>query len=244
MKKKTVIALLIAAAVASTPSTTVNATQIVSTNTIVNDNIHKDNRLFAGVNYHCRNVLSDALDEELVFEEGYTNTKVNFRNEKNEDSDVINTLEINTKIKYIDDDNDWLFVEYKGDYGYIKDDYISDTKIKINNNDINKKENKIPKNHLTKSAGICYYNGRRESYYNLPMEGVVRIMHDAGFNGTYAIRNDGVKTYNNYVMVAADFRTFPRGSIVETSLGIGIVCDTGSFVNTYGANAFDIATAW
>lgn len=243
MKKKTVIALLIAVAVASTPSTTVNATQVVPTDAIANDNIHKDNRLFAGVNYHCRNILSDALDEELDFKEGYTNTKVNFRNEESEDSDVIDTLEINTKIKYIDDDNDWLFVEYKDNYGYIKSEYVSDKKTKIQKKKITTKLN-IAKNHLTRNGGTCYYNGRRETYYNLPMAGVVRIMRNAGFNGEYAVRSDGVKTYGGYVMVAADLRTYPRGSKVETSLGTGIVCDTGGFVNTYGSRAFDIATAW
>lgn len=237
MKKKIVIILLAATAMAFMPST-VHA----EPNTF--HNVRTDNRLLAGASYHFHTILSDVMNNDLEFKTGYTNAKVNFREFDNTDSDIIKALNINTKIEYVDDGSNWIFVRYNDEYGYIKDDYISDTKVKINNNNTNKNENKIPKNHLTKSAGICYYNGRRESYYNLPMEGVVRIMHNAGFNGEYTVRNDGVKTYNNYVMVAADFRAFPRGSIVETSLGTGIVCDTGSFVNTYGANAFDIATAW
>lgn len=45
------------------------------------------------------------------------------------------------------------------------------------------------------------------------------------------------------VMVAADLDLFPRGTIVETSLGPGIVCDTGEFIYD-NPHQFDIATTW
>ena len=47
----------------------------------------------------------------------------------------------------------------------------------------------------------------------------------------------------DYVMVAADLSVYPRGSIVETSLGTGLVCDkcVGA---TYGDTVLDLAVNW
>ena len=49
--------------------------------------------------------------------------------------------------------------------------------------------------------------------------------------------------YGDYVMVAADLRIRPRGTILDCSLGKAIVCDTGNFVRTNSCQ-LDIATAW
>lgn len=237
MKRKIVLALIASvAAVAFSHPSNVNAEVIVN-----GEITHTDNNLIGGVSKHLYNVLKDCVtDESPEFKIGYTNTRVNFRAEDNSDSEILDTLKLNTKIEYIDDNEEWLFVKYNDEYGYIKADYISDKVTKVSN----KKQIVLPKNHLTRSKGVCYYNGRRESYYNLDMSGVVRIMRNKGYNGVYNVRADGVKTFGGYVMVAADFRTYPRGSYIETSLGAGIVCDTGSFVNRYGSSALDIATAW
>lgn len=100
---------------------------------------------------------------------------------------------------------------------------------------------------LTKSKGVNYNaNGNKETYYNLNMSGVVNIMRNSGFSEEeypYWVRDDGVKMLGDYVMVAASFSVHPRGSIVETSLGTGIVCDTGSFANS-NPNQLDIAVDW
>ena len=88
--------------------------------------------------------------------------------------------------------------------------------------------------------GINYYYGTLETYYNLPMDGVVDWMHDLGYQGDYWVRSDGVKMFGDYVMVAAEYDQYPKGSVVETSLGLGLVCDTGEG----GYDWFDIATAW
>lgn len=88
--------------------------------------------------------------------------------------------------------------------------------------------------------GINYYNGILETYYNMDMSGVVDWMHTLGFDGDYWVRSDGVKMLGNYVMVAADYDWMPKGSIVETSLGTGIVCDTG----LGGWYWVDIAVEW
>jgi hypothetical protein len=44
-------------------------------------------------------------------------------------------------------------------------------------------------------------------------------------------------------MVAADFKIRPRGTIVDTTLGKGMVCDTGEFIYS-SPYALDIATTW
>ena len=75
------------------------------------------------------------------------------------------------------------------------------------------------------------------------MNKIVGAMKRLGVNSEYWVRNDGVKMYGDYIMCAADLSVYPRGSIVETSLGTGIVCDTGAFVKSTGI-ALDIATAW
>ena len=96
---------------------------------------------------------------------------------------------------------------------------------------------------LTKSRGTIMGPSGKETYYNLNMDGVVRIMRRMGNNDEYWVREDGVKMLGDYVMVAANLDIRPRGSLVETSLGMGIVCDTGTFAkrNPY---QIDIAVTW
>ena len=130
----------------------------------------------AGVCKHLMVTFERPLEKEKV---GYTTTKVNLRQKPTTNSEIIKTLSINTKIKYYDYDDKWI--ELIDGKGYISKDYISDTKTKI-------KTFTLPKNHLTKYNGVCYYNGRRESYYNLPMSQVIKYMHDLGFEGEYTIR--------------------------------------------------------
>lgn len=96
---------------------------------------------------------------------------------------------------------------------------------------------------LTASNGVNYYGNQKETYYNLPMEGVISIAKSQGIEGEYWIREDGCKMYGDYIIVAANLDTHPRGSLVETSLGTGIVLDTGSFAES-NPHHIDIATDW
>lgn len=96
---------------------------------------------------------------------------------------------------------------------------------------------------LTASAGTVTGPSGKETYYNLDMSGVVSIMRGIGNTDEYWVRSDGVKMLGNYVMVAADLSIRPRGTLVETSLGTGIVCDTGSFIYS-NPTQLDIATNW
>ena len=96
---------------------------------------------------------------------------------------------------------------------------------------------------LTPSGGTIEGPSGKETYYNLDMKGVVAIMRNIGNVDQYWIRKDGVKMLGDYVMVAADLNLRPRGSLVETSLGTGIVCDTGSFIEQ-NPKQLDIAVDW
>ena len=99
--------------------------------------------------------------------------------------------------------------------------------------------------HLTKQAGVFYGPSGKETYYNLPMGRVISYMRDLGYTTEdypFWVRSDGAKMLGDYVMVAADLSVYSKGSIVPTSLGKGIVCDTGAFAG--GSVALDIAVNW
>lgn len=96
---------------------------------------------------------------------------------------------------------------------------------------------------LTPEAGRIQGPSGEETYYNLPMEGVLELMANEGFHATYWVRDDGVKMFGDYVMIASNLSIRPRGTLVETSLGMGIVCDTGSFAK-HNSSQIDIAVNW
>lgn len=96
---------------------------------------------------------------------------------------------------------------------------------------------------LTKSKGVNYGPIGKENYYNLPMGGVVRTMRNLGYSESeypYWVRSDGCKMLGDYIIVAANLKHFPRGTILECSLGWAICADTGYL----GYNQLDIAVTW
>jgi uncharacterized protein YabE (DUF348 family) len=101
-------------------------------------------------------------------------------------------------------------------------------------------------NGLTQAKGVYQFtdsNGvtHRETYYDLPMSVVMR---NCGAGGQYTVRADGVKIdKDGYVIVAANLNLYPRCSVVETSLGLGKVYDTGGFALVH-PHGFDLATDW
>ena len=99
---------------------------------------------------------------------------------------------------------------------------------------------------LTKSKGVVNGPSGKESYYNLNMTSVINAMRRLGYSETeypYWIREDGVKMLGGYVIVAANYEIRPRGTIIESSLGYAIVCDTGSFAKR-NPTQIDIAVNW
>lgn len=96
---------------------------------------------------------------------------------------------------------------------------------------------------LNKRNGRINGPSGEETYYNLNMSGCVKRMRDQGYDYEYWVREDGVKMYGPYIMVAADFHTRPLGTVMESSLGTAIVVDTGDFAET-NPTQIDIATTW
>lgn len=96
---------------------------------------------------------------------------------------------------------------------------------------------------LTRSAGTVIGPSGKEVYYNMNMSRVVSALQSKGYSGSYWVRSDGVKMFGDYVMVAANYGVHPYGSLVQTSLGTAIVCDTGTFASSY-PTCLDVAVTW
>lgn len=97
--------------------------------------------------------------------------------------------------------------------------------------------------HLSPAKGIYAGPSGKETYYNLNMGGVVYLMRYMGYSEEeypYWIRDDGVKMFGEYVMVAADLTVRPKGTILESSMGTAIVVDTGDLET----NQLDVAVSW
>lgn len=99
---------------------------------------------------------------------------------------------------------------------------------------------------LTAAKGVHYGPSGKETYYNLNMSGCVSIMRGLGYSESeYPVwtRSDNVKMFGDYVMIAAELGSRPKGTLVETSLGTGIVVDTGGFAAS-NPTQIDIACNW
>lgn len=99
---------------------------------------------------------------------------------------------------------------------------------------------------LNAYSGTIQGPSGKETYYNLPMDGVVKIMRDMGYSEEeypYWVREDGVKMFGPYVMAAASLDIRPKGTILECSKGTAMVVDTGDFAET-NQMQLDIATDW
>lgn len=100
---------------------------------------------------------------------------------------------------------------------------------------------------LTPQAGVNWFNDgltiHKETYYNLNMDKVILTAKQKGIVANYWIREDGMKMYGDYIIVAANQKHHPYGSIVMTSRGAGIVLDTGSFAKK-NPEQYDLAVNW
>lgn len=99
--------------------------------------------------------------------------------------------------------------------------------------------------HLTKSGGVFAGPSGKETWYDLPMGRVIQNMRELGydeFDYPFYVREDGAKCIGEYVLVAMNTYQYPKGTIVETSLGQGIVAD--HCVRAESENVIDVATDW
>lgn len=80
-----------------------------------------------------------------------------------------------------------------------------------------------------------------ETYYNLSMNKVVQRAQDRGIPGEYWEADNGCKMLGEFIICAGATKRY--GEIIETSLGPGIIIDTGDFAKTE-PTTIDIATTW
>jgi hypothetical protein len=157
-----------------------------------------------------------------------------------EEENVIGKLNINDEILIIGEYGDeWSIIDYNGTTAYISSEFIQDT---LPEEDTYNYEWTGEK--LNRHDGTANGPSGKETYYNLNMSRCIYYMQQLGYYEKYWVRSDGTKMYGSYVMVAADLKQHPKGSLVETSLGTGIVVDTGEFTTNGSGVALDIAVTW
>ena len=86
---------------------------------------------------------------------------------------------------------------------------------------------------MTKSKGVNYFNGHRETWYSQ------RVLPGGGLHipGRHVDDRGLVCDEDGYICVASE--DYPKGTIIETSLGMGRVYDCGCDSGT-----IDIYTDW
>lgn len=182
----------------------------------------------------------------------YVNNQANVRVMPTTESEVLTKLNKGDDIKVTGETKKWYRIKYKDADAFISKDLCQATKPQESKPQetraSSKKDNSsIPTEwsgkRLTKQAGTVQGPSGKETYYNLNMSGVVSRLHRMGYSGEYWVRDDGVKMFGNYILVAASFDIRPIGTILPTSLGMGIVADTGGFAR-YNKYQLDIATTW
>lgn len=91
----------------------------------------------------------------------------------------------------------------------------------------------IPDGGLTPSKGRIWFNGHTETYYSQ------KVLPGGGLDipGRHIASDGTIRDSSNYIVVASD--DYPKGTVVQTSLGPGMVYDTGS-----GSGNIDLYTDW
>jgi len=93
---------------------------------------------------------------------------------------------------------------------------------------------------LTARLGTITFDGHKETWYDRPMNRVVTRAQTMGIPCEYWVREDGVKMFGPWVIVAAHPSKI-RYTRIQTSLGEGIILDTHTSSDT---ELYDIATDW
>lgn len=181
------------------------------------------------------------IEESIIIAEApetyttmYTTVGLNIREQPNKESNIIDVININTELTTVDNSNEngWTKIKMNDNYYYVASRYLSNTKVEIKpkvtentKKNTNNKNNTNTKNKntgvLTKSKGVNYFNGHRETWYSqkvLPGKGLK-------IPGRYVDSRGLVCDGDGYICVASS--DYPKGTIVETSLGTGKVYDCG-----------------
>ena len=91
----------------------------------------------------------------------------------------------------------------------------------------------IPSGGLTPSKGRIWFNGHPDTYYSQ------QVLPGTGLNipGRHIASDGTIRDKDGYIVLASD--DYPKGTVVETSLGAGKVYDSGS-----GKGNIDLYTDW
>lgn len=232
--------------------------------------INLTNSTTAGVNYVVEQMLKEAdkestesnnidpvgtpLENATILEDGtiipadfepyemYVNVGwLNVRSAPNtEEDNVIGKLNINDLVKVIGEAEDnWIIIEYNDSVAYISSEYTQDTLPELDTYN-----NEWTGEKLNRYDGTADGPSGKETYYNLNMSKCIYYMNCLGYYGYVWERSDGCKMFGDAIMVACDLKKHPKGSYVMTSLGKGIVVDTGTFTTNGSGVDIDIAVTW
>lgn len=163
----------------------------------------------------------------------YTTTGVNIRAGASLESEIITTVSINTELQVVESEAEWVEVIEEENTYYIYSKYLSSKKTEIPVTSRSNIERKITKNNnietkgssssnpLTRSKGVVYYNGHRETWYSQ------KVLPGGGLKipGRHVDSRGLVCDGDGYICVASS--DLAKGTIVETSLGTGKVYDCG-----------------
>lgn len=177
----------------------------------------------------------------------FVTDKANVRVMPTQESEVLTKLDKGDHVTVTGETKKWYRIKYKDADAFISKDLCQEKKPVEVKASIKKESGSLPSGwngkKLTKQAGTIMGPSGKETFYNLNMSGIVSRLHRMGYSGEYWVRDDGVKMFGNYILVAASFDIRPIGTILPTSLGMGIVADTGGFA-THNKYQLDIATTW
>ena len=163
----------------------------------------------------------------------YTTTGVNLREKPSLDSKIIRVLPINTEVNIIESESEWLEVKENENTYYIYAKYVSNEKTKIEPSKVTSRsgdsvrknttttKGKVSSNPLTKSKGVVYFNGHKETWYSQ------KVLPGGGLKipGRHVDSRGLVCDGDGYICIASS--DYKKGTIVETSLGTGKVYDSG-----------------
>ena len=198
------------------------------------------------------NVIENQIEEQVEYAINiptpvtkYTTTGVNLREKPSLDSKIIRVLPINTEINVIESESEWLEVKENENTYYIYAKYVSNEKTKIEPSKVTSRsgdsvrknttttKGKVSSNPLTKSKGVVYFNGHKETWYSQ------KVLPGGGLKipGRHVDGRGLVCDGDGYICVASS--DYKKGTIVETSLGTGKVYDSGC-----AAGTIDIYCNW
>lgn len=165
-----------------------------------------------------------------VYIRGYTTTRVNIREEANTTSKVLATLNFNTPILYMENEqsSDWLQIKYEDTVAYIAHKYVSNTKCEY-------EKYEVPNNDGFKSyMGYTAITSTTSNQY--------KIQHEYAYTGTYGIR----QVNGRYCVALGSYFNVNIGQYFDLILKNGIVIpcilgDAKADIHTDENNLFTIA---